>query len=118
MQYIPGSHRCGLLDKPSLSGEMKGPAQFLNKEQASALEQPIPIEMEQGYATFHHPILVHGSFENLSERPRRTYEINVFADGTSSDTNDSLLEGVPIVPKAAKWMENSFLSCTLCSILT
>lgn len=107
LQYIPGSHRWGLLEKPSLTGEMKGLAQFLDKDQARALENPIPIEMEKGYATFHHPLLVHGSFENLSERPRRAFVINVFADGTSSDSNDPLLEGVPAIPKGQK-MEGKF----------
>ncbi len=107
LQYIPGSHKWGLLDRPSLTGEMKGLSEFLNEEQNRALEQPIPIEMKSGYATFHHPLLVHGSFENLSERPRRAFVINVFADGTSSDTNDTLLESVPPIAKGEK-MEGKF----------
>ena len=107
LQYIPGSHRWGLLDKPALTGDMEGMKAYLNSEQAEALHNPLPIEMEKGYATFHHPLLVHGSFENLSERPRRAFVLNVFADGTRSDSNEPLLEGVPVIPKGNK-MEGKF----------
>jgi ectoine hydroxylase-related dioxygenase (phytanoyl-CoA dioxygenase family) len=51
--------------------------------------------------------LVHGSFENSSNRPRRAFVINVFADGTVSDTNEELLKGVPIVNKGEK-LEGQF----------
>lgn len=107
LQYIPGSHRWGLLDKPALTGEMEGMKAYLNSEQADALQNPLPIEMAKGHATFHHPLLVHGSFENLSERPRRAFVLNVFADGTTSDSNEPLLEGVPVIPKGNK-MEGKF----------
>lgn len=99
LQYIPGSHNWGLLDKPSLTGEMNNLNNFLSDEQSKALEKPVPIEMEKGHATFHHPLLVHGSFENNSERPRRAFVLNVFADGTRSDSDEKLLDGVPPVPK-------------------
>lgn len=108
LQYIPGSHRWPLLDKPSLTGEMKGLTHFLNEEQATALEKPVPIEMERGYGTFHHPLLVHGSFENNSERPRRAFVLNVFADGTRSDWDQPLLKGVPVVPKGELLKEPFF----------
>ncbi len=107
LQYIPGSHNWGLLDKPLLTGEMKGLVQFLNKEQAKQLENPIPIEMTKGHGAFHHPLLVHGSFENNSERPRRAFVINVFADGTRSKTDGELLAGVPIIKTGMK-MEGKF----------
>jgi ectoine hydroxylase-related dioxygenase (phytanoyl-CoA dioxygenase family) len=102
LQYIPGSHRWGLLEMPSLTGKMEGLKTYLSAEQAKELAHPLPIEMKKGYATFHHPLLVHGSFENLSERPRRAFVLNVFADGTCSDSNDPLLEGVPAIPKGQK----------------
>ena len=86
---------------------MDGMKAYLNSEQADALQNPLPIEMEKGYATFHHPLLVHGSFENLSERPRRAFVLNVFADGTRSDSNEPLLDGVPVIPKGNK-MEGNF----------
>ena len=107
LQYIPGSHNWGLLDKPSLTGEMKGLTQFLNDEQAKALENPVPIEMPKGYGAFHHPLLVHGSFENNSKRPRRALVLNVFADGTLSNTNEETLPSVPII-KCGNKMEGKY----------
>ncbi|WP_297086495.1 phytanoyl-CoA dioxygenase family protein [uncultured Draconibacterium sp.] len=107
LQYIPGSQKWGLLDKPSLTGEMKGLTQFINDEQAKALENPIPVEMPKGYGSFHHPLLVHGSFENNSDRPRRAFVINVFADGTLSNTNEAILVGVPPIENGKK-MEGKF----------
>ncbi len=41
--------------------------------------------------------MVHGSFENRTERPRRAAVINVFRDGVTSATNEPLLNGVPAV---------------------
>jgi ectoine hydroxylase-related dioxygenase (phytanoyl-CoA dioxygenase family) len=107
LQYIPGSHKWGLLDKPVLTGEMEGLRAFLTEDQAALLETPTPVEMKKGHASFHHPLLVHGSFENLSDRPRRAFVLNVFADGTISDSDEELLTGLPIIPKGSK-MEGMF----------
>lgn len=107
LQYIPGSQNWGLLDKPSLTGEMKGLTQFISDEQAKTLENPVPVEMKRGYGAFHHPLLVHGSFENNSERPRRAFVINVFADGTLSNSDDEILSGVPPIKNGNK-MEGKF----------
>ncbi len=104
--YIPGSHRWGLLDKPELAGDMEGLMDYLTDEQKAEF-RPVPVEMEKGYATFHHPLTVHGSYENLSERPRRAFVVNVFADGTLSDTDNELLAGVPVIAKGRK-MEGRF----------
>ena len=86
---------------------MKGLVAFINDEQAKALENPVPVEMPKGYGAFHHPLLVHGSFENDSERPRRAFVINVFADGTLSNTDDEILVGVPPIKNGLK-MEGKF----------
>jgi ectoine hydroxylase-related dioxygenase (phytanoyl-CoA dioxygenase family) len=107
LHYIPGSHRWGLLNKPTLTGEMKGLTEFLTDEQTKALDKAIPIELKKGYATIHHPLLIHGSFENNSDRPRRAFVLNVFADGTCSDSDEALLEGVPVIHKGEK-MEGQF----------
>jgi hypothetical protein len=45
--------------------------------------------------SFHHPLMVHGSFENRTERPRRAAVINAFRDGVRSASNEPLLQGVP-----------------------
>jgi hypothetical protein len=46
--------------------------------------------------------MVHGSFENRVDRPRRATVINVFRDGVESAKNESLLAGVPAIPAGQK----------------
>ncbi len=106
LYYVPKSHQWGLLDKPELAGNMEGLMDYLTEEQKAKFK-PVPIELKKGYATFHHPLMVHGSYENKSNRSRRAFVLNVFADGTVSDTNDELLQGVPVVHKGEK-MEGQF----------
>ncbi|MFS8616546.1 MAG: phytanoyl-CoA dioxygenase family protein [Solitalea sp.] len=106
LYYVPGSHRWGLLDKPELAGDMEGVMDYLTEAQKAEFK-PVPIEMKKGYGTFHHPLLVHGSYENKSPRSRRAFVLNVFADGTESRSNDELLSGVPPVPSGKK-MEGQF----------
>lgn len=98
LHYIPGSHRWGLLEKPELAGEMDGLLNSLNDEQKEQFE-PVAIELQKGYATFHHPLMVHGSYANNSENMRRAFVLNVFADGTLSDTESELMPGTPAIPK-------------------
>ena len=106
LQYIPKSHKWGLLEAPELAGDMEGLLNYLTDEQKKEFK-PVPIELKKGYASFHHPLLVHGSYENKSNRPRRAFVLNAFADGTVSNTNDELLKGVPPVKKGEK-MEGKF----------
>lgn len=101
LQYVPGSHRWGLLDKPALAGEMNGLMSMLNEAQKEAFK-PVSIPLQAGYAAFHHPLLVHGSYANYSDRSRKAFVLNVFADGTVSDTDEALLQGVPVIPKGEK----------------
>jgi hypothetical protein len=106
LHYVPGSHRWGLLKKPVLTGEMDGLLQSLTDEQRNAFK-PVPIRMKAGEATFHHPLMVHGSYKNTSDHPRRGVVINVFKDGTRSNSDEELLQGVPPIP-AGKKMEGQF----------
>ena len=46
--------------------------------------------------------MVHGSYENRSNSPRRGAVINVFRDGVRSASNDPLLEGVPPIRAGEK----------------
>ncbi|MCU0394207.1 MAG: phytanoyl-CoA dioxygenase family protein [Thermoflexibacter sp.] len=68
-------------------------------EEQIAQFKPIAIPLKKGYATFHHPLLMHGSYENKTERQRRAFVLNVFKDGVKSDANTSLLNGVPAIPQ-------------------
>jgi len=107
LQYIPGSHRWGLLPKPVIAGELQGIKDFLTDEQKAQFERPQYAEVKAGEAIFHHSLTLHGSGANKSARPRRAFVINAFADGVISDSNDELLAGVPPVPKGNK-MEGQF----------
>jgi ectoine hydroxylase-related dioxygenase (phytanoyl-CoA dioxygenase family) len=101
MYYVPKSHNWGLLEKPELAGEMEGLMEFLTDEQKAAFK-PVPIELKRGYGTFHHPLLIHGSYENKSPRSRRAFVLNVFADGTFANSDKELMPGTPLIPKGEK----------------
>jgi ectoine hydroxylase-related dioxygenase (phytanoyl-CoA dioxygenase family) len=102
LQYIPGSHKWGLLPKPVIAGELQGILDFLNKDQKKQFEHPQFAEVRAGEAIFHHSLTLHGSGANVSSKPRRAFVINVFEDGVVSDSDEALLEGVPVVPKGVK----------------
>ncbi|MCG3199756.1 MAG: phytanoyl-CoA dioxygenase family protein [Candidatus Omnitrophica bacterium] len=106
VHYIPGSHRWPLLPITGLAGDMHAIREALTEEQWAAWK-PIPVELKKGECTFHHPLMVHGSFENRTEVPRRATVINVFRDGVISDKDEPMLEGVPVIPKGTK-MEGRF----------
>jgi ectoine hydroxylase-related dioxygenase (phytanoyl-CoA dioxygenase family) len=101
LYYVPHSHKWGLLQKPTLAGAMEGLMDYLTEEQKAEFK-PVAIELKRGYGTFHHPLMVHGSFENISSRSRRAFVINVFAEGTRSDSDSELLEGTGVIPKGEK----------------
>ena len=107
LHYIPGSHKWGLLPKPVIAGELEGIKDFLNDEQKEKFAHPQPAPVKAGEAIFHHSLTLHGSGENKSDQPRRAFVINAFADGVISDSNEPLLEGVPVVPKG-NTMEGQF----------
>jgi ectoine hydroxylase-related dioxygenase (phytanoyl-CoA dioxygenase family) len=99
LQYIPGSHKWDLLPITGLAGDMHAIRQVLNDEQWERFQHPVAIELRNGHCSFHHPLMVHGSYANVTDRPRRAAVINVFRDGTRSASDDVLLEGVPPIPK-------------------
>lgn len=107
LHYIPKSHRWGLLDKPVLTGPMDELKDFLNDAQREEFKNAVAIEMKKGHASFHHPLMVHGSYENKSDISRRAFVLNAFADGTLSNSDDILLKGVPPIAKGEK-MEGQF----------
>lgn len=102
LQYIPGSHRWELLPITGLAGDMDAIRNVLDDAQWQAFSNPVAIEMEAGEASFHHPLLVHGSQKNHTDRPRRAVVLNVVRDGVTSETEDALLAGVPPIPRGQK----------------
>jgi ectoine hydroxylase-related dioxygenase (phytanoyl-CoA dioxygenase family) len=97
VHYVPGSHRWNLLPITGLANDMNAIRSVLSEEQNEQFK-PVAIELKAGECSFHHPLMVHGSFENRSDRPRRGAVINVFRDGVRSASDEPLLEGVPPVP--------------------
>lgn len=98
LQYIPGSHCWDLLPITGLAGDMGAIQEVLTDKQWEAFQNPVAIELEPGQCAFHHPLMVHGSFGNQTEHPRRAAVLNVIRDGVQSHTNDELLPGVPVIP--------------------
>jgi ectoine hydroxylase-related dioxygenase (phytanoyl-CoA dioxygenase family) len=68
-------------------------------DEQKILFKPIAIELKAGECSFHHPRMIHGSYANSTERPRRATVINVFRDGVRSASDAPPLEGVPPIPK-------------------
>jgi ectoine hydroxylase-related dioxygenase (phytanoyl-CoA dioxygenase family) len=102
LQYIPGSHRWPDLPITGLAGDMEAIHAVLNAEQRQQFDAAVAVELRKGEAAFHHPRLVHGSFANHSDRTRRATVVNVMRDGVHSATNESLLNGVPVIPSGEK----------------
>lgn len=102
LQYIPGSHQWDLLPITGLAGNMESIREVLSPEQMRAMENPVAIEVKKGQISFHHPLLIHGSFANSTDRSRRATVLNFFREGTRSDANEPLLQGVPVVPKGTE----------------
>ncbi len=98
VHYVPGSHRWADLPRTGLAGDMDAIQSVLTDEQKS-LFKPVPIELKAGEASFHHPRMIHGSYANDTDRPRRAAVINVFRDGVRSNSDSPPLEGVPAIPK-------------------
>ena len=101
VHYVPGSHRWNLLPITGLANDMNAIRSVLSEEQ-NAQFKPLAIELKAGQCSFHHPLMVHGSFENRSDHPRRGAVINVFRDGVKSASDAPLLEGVPAIPSGEK----------------
>jgi ectoine hydroxylase-related dioxygenase (phytanoyl-CoA dioxygenase family) len=106
VHYVPESHRWNLLPVTGLANNMHAIQGVLSDEQRKNFK-PLAIELKKGEASFHHPLMVHGSFENHTDHPRRATVINVFRDGVLSDSDDPPLEGVPVIRRDQK-MEGKF----------
>ena len=106
VHYVPGSHCWNLLPITGLAGDMGAINAVLNEKQRKQFE-PVAIELRKGEASFHHPLMIHGSYENRTERPRRAAVINVFRDGVLSASNAPPLEGVPPI-SAGRPMSGQF----------
>lgn len=107
LNYVPGSHKWGLLERLALGGDMDALFEQLSEEQQKEIK-PVPMELKKGHACFHHPLMIHGSYANQSQNSRRALVLNVFADGTKSDTDDVMLRGTDIKVPNGEPMSGKF----------
>mmetsp|Transcript_17468 Transcript_17468/g.25987 ORF Transcript_17468/g.25987 Transcript_17468/m.25987 type:complete len:301 (+) Transcript_17468:1-903(+) len=101
LHYVDGSHQWNLLPVTSRHfNDMESILKVLNPQQIDHFRRHTKsIIYKRGQISIHHPLLVHGSFGNTSDRPRRAYVLNFLGDTVRSDTNEPLLEGVPVIKK-------------------
>ena len=111
VNYVPGSHRWRLLPITGLTGDMDAIHSVLTEDERSRFK-PVAVELKKGEASFHHPVMIHGSRENKSDLPRRATVINVFRDGVKSASNSPPLQGVPPIPNG-KRMDGQFFPLLL-----
>lgn len=100
--YVPGSHTWGLLPTTGLAGDMEMVTQVLNTMQAEQLQNcRVPAELSKGYASFHHPLTMHGSYGNTSSNERRATAIHVMRDGVVSNRGKRDMGKFPAPPTGA-----------------
>lgn len=88
LYYVPGSHKWGLLPITGLTGEMDAVREVLDDAQKESFDSKVANELSKGYCSFHHPLTMHGSYSNLSERSRRAIVLNTMGTKTVSNYND------------------------------
>ena len=106
VHYVPGSHKWNLLPRADFANDMDAILDELTPEQRQEFK-PVAIELRRGECSFHHPLMVHGSYENRTDRSRRAVVLNVFRDGVVSASEFAPLEGVPPIAPGQK-MEGRF----------
>lgn len=99
LHYVPGSHRWPLLAPVSFGRDMEAFRDFLPAELRERF-RPVPVPLAAGQASFHHPLTVHGSYENRTPGPRRAAVVNYMAPDTrSAEGRVPLLAGTPVVAR-------------------
>ncbi len=99
VQFVPGSHRWGLLPKLPFDAPLEAMRAHLP---AAAEWRPVAVPVRAGQATIHHSHVLHGSDRNRSERWRRACVLNYMgAHVRVADGREPLLKGVPRLPVGA-----------------
>ncbi|MCD9189226.1 MAG: phytanoyl-CoA dioxygenase family protein [Pyrinomonadaceae bacterium] len=79
MYVVPGSHRFGMLENRYLADDHELEYIFAClPEEAKNRSVKIPLILEPGDVTFHHPLLIHGSYNNDSDKDRLGYIMHFF----------------------------------------
>ncbi|CAF3317075.1 unnamed protein product [Rotaria sp. Silwood2] len=107
IQFVPGSHhwhreRDGQeVPLPVTDFDFKDMDSIKNilTDEEKQQFKPVPGLLKKGHASFHHALMVHGSYGNHTASPRRSAVLNYFVEGTRSNTDKPLLLGVPVIPR-------------------
>jgi hypothetical protein len=100
LHLIPGSHRWPLLPMTQLFGGdnvMENIKGVLSGEQLAEFK-PVPMKLKPGEVSFHHPLTVHGSYANRTDKPRRSPVLNYMMPHTRSNSDEPLMPGSDPVP--------------------
>ena len=104
LHVIPGSQGWPLLPTVPLTGtaaDMDAIKSILSPQQLAEFK-PTPIFLKAGECSFHHPLTLHGSYANTSDRPRRGVVLNFMkADTRSNSAEKPPMPGAPIYPRGA-----------------
>ena len=99
LQFLPGSHRGGLLQKLPFDAPLEAIRAHLP---ASVPWLPVAVPVRAGQATIHHSHVLHGSGANHSDRWRRAVVLNYMGPRVRvADGSAPLLRGVPRLPTGA-----------------
>ena len=99
LQFLPGSHRWGLLPKIPFDAPLESIREHLP---ADAVWNPRPVPARPGQATLHHSHTLHGSDGNDTDRWRRAVALNYMgAHVRVADGSRPLLGGVPLLAEGA-----------------
>ncbi|MFY9342486.1 MAG: phytanoyl-CoA dioxygenase family protein [Planctomycetota bacterium] len=99
VQFVPGSHRWGLLPKLPFDAPLEAIRAQLPP---GAQWNPVPMPLRAGQATIHHSHTLHGSDANRSDRWRRAAVFNYMGPHVRvADGSAPLLRGVPLLATGA-----------------
>lgn len=84
MSFLSGSHRAGPLGRTYSTGPTSGGTDQVaqNPWLLEQFPRSEPLSLRAGDVTFHHPLTVHGTDPNVSDRPRRAFIVMYIAAGS------------------------------------
>jgi len=99
LQFLPGSHRFGLLPKLPFDAPLEAIRAHLPPELAW---NPVAVPVRAGQATIHHSHTLHGSDQNRSDHWRRACVLNYMGPHVRvANGKEPLLRGARRLPRGA-----------------
>jgi ectoine hydroxylase-related dioxygenase (phytanoyl-CoA dioxygenase family) len=75
LRFVPGSHRLGPLGRIEISEHEYEVEDLLREDDLELVGDPVTVPLLAGDATVHDGLMLHGSPENVSDRPRRAWTV-------------------------------------------